>query len=138
MVKEVMGIVALGIPLATVSVASQVSYTDPVTSEVTNTVPLGVDGRFNFRIQTNPVPTFGLATLSVQVKDNFYLMSAGCYPMGNDESILVTSELVVPGNPEVTVTAVAFSDMGCVGVASKMSNPIVVEFTPESPMLLEP
>ena len=138
MVGKGLGATLLLLPLATVSVASQVSYTDPATNEVTSTAPLGVDGRFSYRVQTAEPTPYILPTQSVKVEDSSGQMAVGCYPMGDGQTVAMTSEMVVAAAVEITVTAMAFSGLECQGVGSLVSNPIVVEFTPESPMLLEP
>ena len=104
------GLIALvaAMLLAAPALASTVTYTDPVTGEVSSTAQLPADGRFQFRIQVADLSVGSLPTDSVLVTDDTGQMQTGCYPIQDGQTILVTSELVVAAQPVVTITGKSY------------------------------
>jgi hypothetical protein len=118
--------------------AGTVTFTDPATGEVTNTIPLEVGGHFNFRIVMPPLLAGDMPVAAVSVFDDTGQMAVGCHPMDNGMTIAVTSELVVASQPVVTITGRSHSNVDCTGLASEESNAIVVGFTVAAPILSAP
>ena len=123
--------------LASTVQAQTVTYTD-ADGVATSTIPVPLDGRCTFRIQMPDLVPLMLPTQAVLVTDDAGQMVPGCYPMGNGQTILVTSELLVATAPIVALTGRSYTEMDCTGAASIASNPILVEFVPEVSTLLAP
>lgn len=118
--------------------AGTVTFTDPVTGEVTNTIPLEVGGHFNYDIVTPPRLATNMPVAAVSVRDDTGQMAVGCYPMDDGMRISVTSELVIASQPVVTVTGRSHTNADCTGLESEESNAIIVGFTVAAPRLEAP
>lgn len=131
-------VLAIAMMVANASRAGTVTFTDPITGEVTNTIPLEVGGHFNYDIETPPQQATDMPIAAVSVRDDTGQMAVGCYPMDNDMRISVTSELVIASQPVVTITGRSHSNADCTGLESEDSNAIVVGFTVAAPTLSAP
>ena len=123
---------------STPAFGSTVTFTDIHTHEVLTPVPLSQDGRFSYRIQAGPRSPASQATQSVEVTDDVGQLAPACYPLSNDMTISVTSEVVAGAHPEVRLSAKTFATLDCTGPGSIASNPVIVEFVPEPAGLLAP
>lgn len=121
----------------TPALAGTITFTDGA-GNITGTVPLPPDGRFQFRIVAAAVDPTILATESVNVTDNLGQMQPGCYQVASGQEALVTSEVVVAASPLVTISGIAYSNADCTGGQSIASNPVIAEFVPEPSRLLAP
>lgn len=116
--------------------ASTVTFTDQ-TSTPTNTIDLSPDGRVQFRILVADNVSF-LRTESVLVTDETGQIAPGCYQVASGQEARVTSEVVPNLQPINRLTGRAYQNTDCTGEVSVPSNPIIVEFVPEAPLLTSP
>lgn len=137
MVRTVGLTLALTLAATIAQGAATVTFTNP-DGTPSSTEPLVLTGTFNYRIVTPAIEINSMAIQAVLVEATQGEMAPGCYPMGNDQTLSVTSEQVAVASELVTVLGRSYSEVDCTGATSEDSNPILVRFVPESPILAAP